>query len=100
MLYPCISVSSVTKNALRRFAQALATRKPELLALRVVRLGDRLREGAHAQDVALALRDADRAARVEQVERVRRLADLVVRGQRQALLDELQRFAFADVEPL
>src|SRR5690606_4139103 len=56
----------------------LQTGKAQLLALAVIRLRHRLGHPAHAQDVALALGDADRTARVEQVEAVAGLADLVV----------------------
>src|SRR3546814_9313761 len=57
----------------RGFGRLLQTREPELLALRQVALGHRLRQLAHAQDGALALGDGDRAARGEQVEAVRGL---------------------------
>src|SRR5579883_1615834 len=56
----------------------LHSRKPAFLALRVVGLGDRLGQVAYAQDVTLALGYADRAARVEQVERVAGLHHLLV----------------------
>src|SRR3546814_4135426 len=41
----------------RGFGRLLQTREPELLALRQVALGHRLRQLAHAQDGALALGD-------------------------------------------
>jgi len=44
------------------------------------------RQLAHAQDVALPLRHADHAARVEQVEEVGGLDALIVGGQRQEVL--------------
>src|SRR5688572_151144 len=78
-----------------RLRLVLQARETEPLALRVVRLGDALGDAAHAQDVALALSHANRAARVEQVERVRRLADLLVRGQRQVRGDQFLRFRLA-----
>src|SRR5690348_16270316 len=84
----------------RGFLAALESGKSKLLALRVVRLRDLARQRAHAKDVALPLGDADRAARVEQIERVARLHDLLVGRQWQSRVDELLRFALADVEPV
>src|SRR3546814_5221593 len=75
----------------RGFGRLLQPRVPELLALRQVALGHRLRQLAHAQDGALALGDGDRAARVEQVEAVRGLHHLLVGGQRQVEFDQAQR---------
>src|SRR5258705_177476 len=72
-----ISISSGSSSDMRRLLD-LESREAELLAARVVRSGNRSRDRAHAQDVALAFGDADRAARVEQVEGVRGLAHLVV----------------------
>ena len=51
------------RGALRSVLQA---RKTQFLALRVVALGHRLRQLAHAQDVALALGDGNGAAGIEQ----------------------------------
>src|SRR5690606_9098553 len=81
-----------------RPGRGLQTGEAQLPALLVVRLRHRLRQPAHAQDVALALGDADRAARVEQVEAVAGLAHLVVGRQRQAGLDQLQGLGLAGVE--
>src|SRR5690606_9240622 len=89
---------SGSRRGLLRGRLDLQAREAELLALRVVGLRHRLRQPADAQDVALAFGDADRAARVEQVEAVAGLGDLVVGGQRQSDLDELQRLRFAGVE--
>ncbi len=58
-----------------------AASETQCFATRVVRLGDAAREGAHAQDVALAFGDRDGLARVEQVERVRGLQHPLVGGQ-------------------
>ena len=60
----------------------LQHRKAQRLAAGVIRLRNRARERAHAQDVALALGDGDRLARIEQVEDVRGLQRLLVRRQR------------------
>src|SRR5205823_11468981 len=59
-------------------------REAELLARVVVGLSDQARQRAHAADVGGALGDGDRAARIQQVEAVRRLHDLLVgrQGQR------------------
>src|SRR5690606_27888827 len=77
---------------------ALEAREAELLALRVVGAGHRLRQGAHPQDVALALGDADGAAGVQQVEGVAGLAHLLVGRQRQLRLHQPQRLGLAGVE--
>ena len=54
--------------------------------------------GAHAQDVALALGHADRLARIEQVEDVRRLQRLLVGRQRQRHLEQRLAVLLALVE--
>ena len=59
--------------------------KPSALARFVVALRDAARQVADAADVGGALGDGDRAARVEQVERVRGLQHLLVGGQRELL---------------
>src|SRR5690606_12853908 len=81
----------------RGFSRLLQPREPELLALRQVTFGHRLRQPAHAQDGALAFGDGDRAARVEQVEAVRGLHHLLVGRQRQAQLDQAQGLGLAGV---
>jgi hypothetical protein len=68
-------------------AACLEAREAEPLAPGVIRLGHGLGQRAHAQDVALALGHADRAARVQQVERVRGLAHLLVGRQRESVRD-------------
>src|SRR3546814_3257142 len=68
----------------RSFRGLLQPREPELLELRQVALGHRLRQLAHAQDGALALGDGESAARVEQVAAVRGLNHVRVGGQRKA----------------
>src|SRR5690606_36108664 len=78
-----------------RSRAVLQSREAELLALGVVGLGHGLGQGAHAQDVALALGHRDGAARVQQVEGVAGLAHLLVGRQRQLRLDQLQRLALA-----
>src|SRR5690606_17334029 len=83
-----------------RSRAGLQSREAELLALGVVGLGHGLGQGAHAQDVALALGYRDGAARVQQVERMRGLAHLLVGRQGQAGLDQLQRLALAGVEAM
>ena len=55
-------------------------------------------EGAHAQDVALALGDGDGAAGVQQVEGVRGFQRLFVGGQRQPGFCQLQRHFFGGFE--
>src|SRR3954467_4873574 len=77
----------------------LQAREAELLALCHVGFGHGARQGTDAQDVALALGHADRAARIEQIEGVAGLADLLVARQRQPCGDQLGGFALADVEP-
>src|SRR5690606_40873598 len=69
---------SGSRRSLLRGRLDLQAREAELLALRVVGLRHRLRQPAHAKDVTLAFGDADRAPRVEQVEAVAGLGDLVV----------------------
>ena len=59
-------------------------RKTQPLAALVIGLRDPAREVADAADVCGALRHRDRAARVQQVEGVRGLQHLLVRGQRQS----------------
>src|SRR6478736_5065324 len=75
--------SSSPADLFGRFARLREQREPERLALREVRLSDRARERAHAQDVALTLSDADRATRIQHVECVRGFDDKVIRGQNQ-----------------
>src|SRR5262249_22655287 len=58
------------------------------LPLLEVQLRDLPREVPHPDDVRGALGDRDRAARVEQVERVRALQHLIVGRQRQLALDQ------------
>ena len=60
--------------------------------------GDGAGERTHAQDVALALGDGNRLARVEQVEDVRGLQRLLVRGQRQRRLEQRLAVLLALVE--
>src|SRR5205814_4854488 len=55
-------------------------------------------EPAEAEDEALPLRDADGAPRVEQVEGVRALQAVVVRWQRELLLDEAAALLLVLVE--
>ena len=69
-----------------------------LLLLLEVELRDGAHEVADAADVRGALGDGDRAARVEQVERVRALEDEVVGRQRQAALDQALAFRLVVVE--
>ena len=56
----------------------------QLLPLLEVGLGDLAGQAAHAAESGLALRDADGAACVEDVEGMRHLQDVVVRGQHEA----------------
>src|SRR3954465_2389213 len=57
-----------------------------------------VRELAHAQDVPLALGDADRAARVEQIEGVRAFQAVVVGGQRKLAPDQCPALLLVLVE--
>src|SRR3546814_18579838 len=82
----------------RSFRGLLQPREPELLALRQVALGHRLRQLAPAQDGALAPGDADRAARLAQVEAVRGLHHLLVGGPRRVQFDQSQGHALAGIE--
>src|SRR4051812_26574813 len=63
-----------------------------------VELGDVASEGTDAADVSGALGDGDRAAGVQQVERVRALEHLVVRGQGQVALEQLAALHLPVVE--
>src|SRR5699024_7329590 len=92
------SISSGCTSDMGRLLVAQAG-KAEFFALRHVRLRHGARQGAHAQNVALALGDADGATRVQQVERVAGLHDLLVGRQRQAGLDQLAGLGLAGVEP-
>src|SRR5688500_1245958 len=79
------SVSNSTSSVAR---SGMGHWKPEALARFVVRLRDRARECANAADVGSALGHRDRAARVEQVERVRALQHHLVGRQRTARFHE------------
>src|SRR5699024_10726260 len=74
-------------------------RKAQLFALFDIGHGDRPRQGAHAQDVALSLGDGNGAPRIQQIEGMTGLHDLLVSGQRQTGFDQLLRLGFAGVEP-
>src|SRR5437762_4858274 len=63
----------------------------EPLARIVITLRDRLGERANAADVARAFRDRDRAARIEEVERVRGLQHLLICRQRELALHQALR---------
>src|ERR1044071_1184755 len=69
-----------------------------LLLLFEVELRDGANQVAHAPDVCRPLGDRERAARVEQVERVRALEDEVVGRQRQAALDQAPALGLVVVE--
>jgi hypothetical protein len=69
----------------RRALGGRQEREAQARALLDEALGAALGQTAHAADEALALGDADGAARVEEVEGVRALHAVVVRGQHRAL---------------
>ena len=94
-----VSEGTVTFPQSRKSDRPLPQHRKTLsLAAGVVSAGDGPGEGAHAQDVALALGDADRLARVEQVEDVRGLQRLLVRRQRQRHLEQRLAVLLALVE--
>src|SRR2546430_678655 len=65
--------------------------KAQALAAVVVALGHGARQVADAADIGRPLGHADRTARIQQVEAVRRLQHLLVSGQRQLLFHQVLR---------
>src|SRR5581483_4876907 len=80
--------SGVPGQLLFRQRAVLQRGELHLHARRQVELRAVVREAPHPKDVSLPLGDADRAARIEQVEGVRALQAVVVGGKRQLLLDQ------------
>src|SRR6266481_9421022 len=77
---------------------ALKHWKAQPLARVEVALRNGARQRPDAADIAGALGDADRAARIEQVERVAGLQHRLVCGQREPRMDQARRFAFEKLE--
>src|SRR5256885_1154931 len=75
-------------------------RETQLLARRVIGLGHRTRERAHAGDVSGAFGHGDGAARVEKVERMRAFKDHFVRRQDALRLHEALGFRFKVFEQI
>src|SRR5690606_16377548 len=73
-------------------------REAEARAALHVLVRARTRHAADATDEALALGDADRAARIERVERVAALHAELVRGQHEAALEQALALALVVVE--
>ena len=73
-------------RSFRCFTPLAQAREAELLALRVVGLAPPPATACARAGCSAGVRSRDRAARIEQVEAVRGLADLLVGGQRQAEL--------------
>jgi hypothetical protein len=69
-------------------------REAQFFARIVIRLRDQARQGTHAADVGGALGHGNGAARVEHVEAVRGLHDLLVGRQRELQRDQALRFRF------
>src|SRR5579859_2655993 len=84
----------------RSFLSTVQHREAQDLPGVVIGLSHAACERAHPQDVALAFRHGDGAARVQEVEGMGGLQHLLVGRQRQPLLQEARAFGFADVEPL
>src|SRR6185436_7114864 len=89
------SVSSSTSRA-----SGMGHREAEPLAGLEVGLRDGARECAHAADVGGALGDRDRAARIEQIEGVRRLQHHFIAGQNTLHVDEPFRLLFIVLEQI
>src|SRR6185369_7777333 len=96
--------SSSTKSSTSRFCVVIALRRfllqvrhplarrhreTQAFAAVVITLGDAARQVADAADVRRAFSDADRAARIQQVEAVRGLEHLLVSRQRELLLHQV-----------